>query len=424
MKIPFWPDFKGYRNIDLGLHRVYQLLERLNNPHHHLPPTIHVAGTNGKGSTIAFLKTILQEAGYVTHIYTSPHLVHFNERIILANNQIDDDFLNDCLKQCQNAANQEPKIDVTFFEGITVAAFLAFSKVKADILLLETGMGGRLDATNILSQVLCSIITPIALDHTDFLGNTLAKIAHEKAGIIKDNCPVIIAKQDEEALQSIQEKARLTHSKAHCFNQDWHIDIRKNGFTFTGFNQKLILPHPSLIGTHQIYNAATAIAAILSQTTFSITPQHIQTALTKTTWPARLQKINAKCDIYLDGSHNVQGAHVIKEFLRMKKDHKRYVIFAMLQNKDCEGFLQTIHAEIDHLIITKIPHEPHSLTTKEIQKIALKYNICNVTKDTLEEIFAHINFNNKQEKTTIIICGSLYFAGYFLENYEKVLANF
>lgn len=418
MKIPFWPDFKGYRNIELGLDRVYQLLERLNNPQNNLPPTIHVAGTNGKGSTISFLKTILQEAGYSTHIYTSPHLVNFNERIILANEEIDDEFLSKCLSKCQEAANQEPKIDVTFFEGITVAAFLAFSNVNADILLLETGMGGRLDATNILSNILCSIITPIAFDHTDFLGDTLEKIAHEKAGIIKNNCPVIIANQEDSALNAIKKQADITNSSTIISNQDWHIKINENGFNFIGFNQEISLPKPSLIGTHQIHNAATAIATIFSQTKFKVTNQQIKSALTKTAWPARLQKVNSQ--IYLDGSHNTQGAQVIKEFLLSKKDHKKFIIFSMLKDKDCEGFLNIISPEIDQLIITKIPNEPNSLNTNEIQKIADNNNIENVTKDNLEEIFNYISSQtDDKENTLILICGSLYFAGHFLGKYNQ-----
>ena len=206
MKIPFWPDAKIH-NIELGLSRVLQLLERLGNPHLKLPPAIHIAGTNGKGSTLAFLRAIFEESGLKIHTYTSPHLVNFNERILLAGKEISDDFLNEILTECKKAAEIFPQIQVTFFEGTTVATFLAFSRVPADLLLLETGMGGRLDATNVLPEVLCSVITPISFDHEEFLGNTLAKIAYEKAGIIKKNCPVVIGKQVEEALQVIEDQA-------------------------------------------------------------------------------------------------------------------------------------------------------------------------------------------------------------------------
>jgi dihydrofolate synthase/folylpolyglutamate synthase len=193
MKLPFWPNPSGYRDIELGLTRVYQLLERVGNPHQKLPPTIHIAGTNGKGSTLAYLKAIFEDAGLKVDCYISPHLVRFNERIILAGKEIEDDFLNEILLECKKAAEIEPKINVTFFEGITVAAFLAFSKIKADVLLLETGLGGRLDATNVIKKPIATIITPISFDHTEFLGITLAKIAFEKAGIIKPGVPVIIS---------------------------------------------------------------------------------------------------------------------------------------------------------------------------------------------------------------------------------------
>ena len=208
MKLPFWPNPLGYRDIDLGLSRVFQLLERLENPHLKIPPTIHIAGTNGKGSTLSFLKAIFEESNLKVHTYTSPHLVNFNERIVLAGVEISDDFLNKILRQCQAAAEQKPEIKITYFEGITVAAFLAFSQIKADILLLETGMGGRLDATNVLPQVLCSIITPISFDHQEFLGENLEKIAAEKCGIIKKNCPVIIGKQQDSVLKIIAQKTQ------------------------------------------------------------------------------------------------------------------------------------------------------------------------------------------------------------------------
>ncbi len=215
MKMPLWPNPSGYRDIELGLSRVFALLERLENPHLKLPATIHLAGTNGKGSTLSFLRAIFAESGLKIHSYTSPHLVNFNERIVLDGAEISDEFLNEILRECKKAAEISPEIKVTFFEGITVAAFLAFSRVKADILLLETGMGGRLDATNVLPEVLCSIITPIALDHQEFLGKTLAKIAFEKGGIIKKNSAVVIGKQKSSALRVLENVA----PKAVIFDQ-------------------------------------------------------------------------------------------------------------------------------------------------------------------------------------------------------------
>ncbi len=346
MKLPFWPNPIAYNHIDLGLSRVYELLERLDNPHKKLPATIHIAGTNGKGSTLAFLKAIFEDANLKVHSYTSPHLVEFNERIVLAGQEIADDFLNKMLRKCQEAAEIEPKIDVTFFEGITVAAFLVFSKIKADILLLETGMGGRLDATNVIENPIATIITPIAFDHTEFLGNTLAKIAFEKAGIIKPNCPVVISKQKPSALKVLQKVA--LENNCEVFSFDDFFNGKKNtpptplnrgerprddltrgerprdalirgeetrSALINGKRDALIVekkrnelspisplirgaegvfhPLPNLIGAHQITNSQTAIAAIFAQKKFKISAQNITNGLQKAAWPARLQKITA-----------------------------------------------------------------------------------------------------------------------------------
>lgn len=427
MKFPFWPDFKGYRNIELGLSRVIELLARLDNPHLKIPPTIHIAGTNGKGSTQAFLRSIFTEEGYAVHSYTSPHLVNFNERIIIAGQEISDDFLNQCLLECKNAAEKSPKIDVTFFEGITVAAFLAFSKIKADILLLEVGMGGRLDATNVLPKVLCSIITPIAFDHTDFLGNSLAKIAFEKAGIIKKSCPVIISKQKPSALKTLENQALAIDSTAKVFQKDWSFSKSKTSanWEYKSSNHKFILPKPALAGDHQFENAALAITAALDQKQFFITENHIKSAIAKTFWPARLQKINSgkffkilpnNFELYLDGSHNLQGSATIKKFLKNEKDKKIFVIFSMLKDKNCAGFLKKLAKEIDHLIAVPIADEPKARSPEEIKIIAKKNGIFCKSSKNFNEAFANILSSHKSsEPALILVCGSLYLAGNFLE---------
>jgi dihydrofolate synthase / folylpolyglutamate synthase len=424
MKTVFWPDFSGYRNIELGLERVYQLLERLENPHLKIPPTIHIAGTNGKGSTLSFLRSIFIEAGLKVHTYTSPHLVEFNERVTLANQKISDEFLSDCLTTCKNAAEIEPKIPVTFFEGITVAAFLAFSKVKADILLLEVGMGGRLDATNVLPKVLASIITPIAFDHTDFLGKTLGKIAFEKAGIIKKNCPVFIANQKKSALAAILKQAALQKSETKIFKQSFKIRKTQNGFYFIDENQKILLPNPTLIGDHQFENAALAISLALSLKDFIITENHIRNALEKTVWEARLQKISSgkffkilpkNCELYLDGSHNSQGASTVLKFLKKNSDKKISLIFSMLKDKDCESFLRKIAPQIDNLFALEIPDEPKSLKAKDIKIICDKIGIKVEESKNFDEAFSEIiGKNNQEEEQLILVCGSLYLAGNFL----------
>jgi dihydrofolate synthase / folylpolyglutamate synthase len=413
--LPFWPDPSTYRNIDLGLHRVYQLLERLGNPHLRLPPTIHLAGTNGKGSTLAFLQAIFEDSGLKVHCYISPHLVRFNERIILAGKEIEDDFLNEILLKCKNAAAIEPKINVTFFEGITVAAFLAFSKVRADILLLETGMGGRLDATNVIENPLATIITPIDFDHTEFLGKTLAKIAFEKAGIIKPNCPVIVAKQKSSALKVIKEVALKNGSKIFVADKNYNLKST-----------------PNLAGKHQIDNAKTAIAAILAQKQFKISAQNIENGLQKAVWKARLQKIVdgkfAKIlpnnfQLILDGGHNKSGAKTISDWIKNKNKTKNYLICAMLKDKDSQGFLKQLAKQTELLIGLEITGENSSKKAAEIANIAQSLNIKSQPAlsftNAIEEIKKYHSKNYHNHSARIIICGSLYLAGKFLQENES-----
>ncbi len=420
MQLPFWPDPSNYRNIDLGLHRVYQLLERLDNPHLKLPPTIHLAGTNGKGSTLAYLQAIFGDAGLKVHCYISPHLVLFNERIILSGQEIGDDFLNEILQKCKIAAEIKPKINITFFEGITVAAFLAFSKVPADILLLETGMGGRLDATNVIENPIATIITPIAFDHTEFLGKTLAKIAFEKAGIIKPNSLVIISKQKPSALKILQDVALKNKST---------VFLACNSHT----NRNLT---PNLAGQHQIINAKTAITAIFAQKQFKISSQNIKQGLQKVVWKARLQNISDgkfskilpdNFQLILDGSHNSAGAKAISNWLKAKNKKspqiKNYLICAMLKDKDSQSFLRQLSKQIEMLIGLKIKGENSSKTADEIVDISQNLNIKSQTSldfiDAIEEIKKYHIKNYQNYPAKIIICGSLYLAGRFLEENEN-----
>lgn len=416
MQFPFWPNPSGYRDIDLGLSRVYELLQRLGNPHLKLPPTIHIAGTNGKGSTLSFLRSIFENANYRAHCYTSPHLVEFNERIVLAGKEISDNFLNEILSQCKKAAEIEPKINVTFFEGITVAAFLAFSKVKADVLLLEVGMGGRLDATNVVESPIATIITPISFDHTEFLGKTLSKIAFEKAGIIKKNCPVIVSKQQSSVLKVIKEVAKKNKSKVIDFDQNYDFEIS-----------------PSLAGSHQIINAKCAIATILSlKDHFKISQKNITEGIKNAKWKARLQKIDygkftkklpKNFELFLDGSHNPQGARTITAWLKTEKKKnpktKNYLICAMLIDKDSKQFLKYFSKKIEILIGLEIPNEEKSKSAKEICDIASSLDIKAIAglnfEDGINKIISYHQKNHRELPAKIIICGSLYLAGEFLK---------
>ncbi|MFT7098486.1 MAG: dihydrofolate synthase/folylpolyglutamate synthase [Rickettsiales bacterium] len=424
MKFPSWPEPAGHRDVKLGLSRVNELLGRLGNPHKQLPPTIHIAGTNGKGSTQAFLRAIFEDADLKVHSYVSPHLVRFNERIILANKEIEDDFLNEILEECKKASQIDPQINVTFFEGITVAAFLAFSRIKADILILETGMGGRLDATNVVDKPFFSIITPVSLDHMEFLGNTLPKIAFEKAGIIKEGCRTIVSKQHSSVLKVIEEVAESKNSKIISFENIHHSCVGR---------RKLNL---SLQGDHQIINAKTAIATVLHQNLFKISSKNITNGLKKAVWQARLQRVTTgkfsknmpkQCQLFLDGAHNKAGARSISEWLTNSKRTKNYVIFGMLADKDLAGFLKIIAKQTEILVAVDIKDEKQSRSTKDICAHAKDLGINSQEAVGFSKAILKIkkyhrdNFPDFPSK--IIICGSLYLAGQFLSENVPVLTK-
>jgi len=424
MNFPIWPDPIGYRNIDLGLDRVYKLLARLGNPHLSMPPVIHIAGTNGKGSTLSYLNAIFTEAGYKIHTYTSPHLVRFNERIILAGREIEDKYWNKLLLQCRKAAQIKPEIKVTFFEGITISAFLAFSKIKADVILLETGMGGRLDATNVVPNPLATIITSISKDHTEFLGKTLEKIAFEKAGIIKKNNLVICGKQKKSALEVIKKSAKINKSRIYIYNENWKIKKIKNKMLFEMKGKKLLFPLPALIGDHQLENAGNAIATILTQKKFKISKNNIASGLINARWKARLEKINSgkffdllpkNFQLFLDGGHNEGGAKTIANWLAKDKNYKNYLICAMLENKDSEKFLRHFVSNVNYLIGMEINDEPKSKSALQIKTYAENLNInSDSAKNFSEAIKKIITIHNSIKPARIVICGSLYFAGEFL----------
>ena len=417
MKLPNWPDPHYFHHINLGLERIFELLKRLDNPHLKMPPTIHIAGTNGKGSTLAFLKNIFQEAGYKVHRYTSPHLVEFNERIEICGKKIDDNFLNETLEKCRKACEISPKIDITFFEATTACAFLAFSQIKADILLLETGMGGEFDATNVLPKVLCSIITTISVDHQEFLGNTIEKIAETKTGIIKQNCPIICADQSVQILDLIKSKALKLNAE--------FINSKKffNNLNFDFGTIKI-----PLNGSHQIENAQLAISCAKYQNIFKISDENIKNGIEKTRWKARLekiedgifaQKIPQNFQIYLDGSHNSQGATTVAEFLTNFPNHQKIVIFQMLKDKNCEEFLKIIGAKINKLLICKIASDSRFRSPQNILKIAQDFQINSTIIESFVDGFEKIKREFSAEQTLILICGSLYFASNFLIEHQE-----
>jgi len=297
------------KKIDLGLGRILRVLKALGNPQLRLPPTVHVAGTNGKGSTVAYLRAFAEAAGLKAHVYTSPHLVHFRERIVVGSEEITDEVLVDALARVRKANDGKP---LSFFEATTAAMFLAFSESPADIALIEVGLGGRFDATNVITPACCAI-TPIDYDHAEFLGRDIAGIAREKAGIMKAHAPVIIGPQMDVVRAVLEAEANKTRSTAKFWNEDFRAYRQHGRLVFEDDNQLMDLPLPALIGEHQIMNAGTAIAIAR---TLQIPETAIEKGLGTVSWPARMQNLTTGAladmasesggELWLDGGHNLR----------------------------------------------------------------------------------------------------------------------
>jgi dihydrofolate synthase/folylpolyglutamate synthase len=399
--------------IDLSLNRLKYLLKKLGNPHNNLPPTIHIAGTNGKGSTLSFIKNILENNNYSIHTYTSPHLEKFSERIHINSKQVNANRLLRSLEYIKKINQKKP---ITFFEITTAAAFHLFSKHKADFLILETGLGGRLDATNIIPKKLISIITSIGIDHEEFLGNTLKKIAIEKLGIIKNTKNVIIAKQNKEVDKFILEKLK-NQKNVHHFNHDYKFkSINSKQFVFKFQKIEKIIRRPLLQGIHQIENASTALTAamILKKNNFNIKLSSLGKSIYNTKWPGRIEKVKFKNKyIILDGSHNLAGAEKLNQYLK-ESNARPNVIFGMLNNKKAFEFLSILKKNIDTLYPIKIPDEKNAYTQEEIYNISKELHLITVIKKNLGTI--NQSLMNKSNKY-ILITGSLYLIGKIRKNY-------
>lgn len=416
--LPHWPIPHGSKDIVLGLERVKTLLNKLNNPEQKLPPIIHVAGTNGKGSTIAYLKAILEHAGYKVHRYTSPHIKQFNERIVLAGNEISDEYLAEITEETRLAAGD---LQTTFFEGTTAAAFLAFSKVQADILLLETGLGGRLDATNVIDNPILSIITPISEDHTEYLGDTITKIAFEKAGIIKPHAPCVISWQLTEALDVLLNKCKEVGAPFYAFNKQWNFEKIDEGFNFIDhLDEEFIpLPNPSLIGIHQIINAATSVAAVKLLTDFHITYEDICDGLTHTSWPARMQKITHGVlyemlpqgfELWVDGAHNNGGAEMLAATVdSLWQDKPTYLINGRTGNRDIKSFLTYFKNKVKLVCGVKVRSEPLGELATNIVNGAKEVGLDAYECDSLQDAIKLI-LSKSEKPARILVCGSLYLA--------------
>ena len=393
--------------IDLSLDRLSKLLYKLGNPHLDLPKTIHIAGTNGKGSIQSFIRNILISNGYSCDAYISPHLSKFNERIVINNRDISTKKLYDTLKFVEKINDNN---EITFFEITTAVAFVLFQRSKSEFLVLETGLGGRLDATNIIPKKLFSIITPISYDHEEYLGSTIKKITIEKLGIIKNSKNIIISKQKEEVEKFIRKK--LSGSKnLYFYGNNFRISkLNKHKFEFKFSNKKKLVSKPKMNGLHQIENASVALAfsELMKDQNFDLSDKRIDKAIKNTAWPGRLEMLNYKNKkIILDGSHNIDGAKKLNEFLRSKKI-RPVVLFGMINNKKIFNFLKIISNRISYLLALKIPNEKNAFTVNEICKHCDKLSINYIRIKNINEALR--NIRNSDQKY-FLITGSLYLVG-------------
>lgn len=408
--------------IDLGLPRILRFLDMLGRPQDRVPPTIHVAGTNGKGSSLAFMRAILEASGASVHAFTSPHLVRFNERIRLAGELIQDDFLADLLDRCE-AANQGQ--DITYFEITTGAAFLGFAETPADYLLLETGLGGRLDATNVVDQPLACLITSISYDHQRFLGQSIGRIAWEKAGIIKPGVPVIIAPQEfPEAVEVLLQKAADVGAPVLCHGRDWVVEEDGDGFTIERDGRIERFPAPNLEGRHQFDNAASAIVTLQTVAEKRAARDTVMTGLAGASWPARLQPLDELgkdrglpdgWELWLDGGHNASAARALTAW-SAERGRPFYLIVGILQRKDAHAFFEPFVGHTGGVYAIPVPSSTPSVAPVELVQTANDAGIETCWKaDTVEDALEKL-LTAGHPPGDIVICGSLYLAGAVLKD--------
>ena len=407
--------------IDLSLSRMESLLARLGHPERKLPPVIHVAGTNGKGSTIAYLRAIMQAAGLKVHAYTSPHLVKFHERILLQGELIPEADLSALLEECETVNQGEP---ITFFEITTAAAFLAFSRMPADYLLLEVGLGGRLDATNVIGNPALSIITTIDYDHQQYLGESLTEIAGEKAGIIKPATPVIIGEQPDEALATLKRVAARQKAQSVIASEDWHAHEEHGRLIFSDEEGLLDLPLPQLPGRFQIGNAGNALAALRLLKDPRIQETHMAQGLRDVRWPARMQRFGPgaltaqlpeHAELWLDGGHNPSGGRAIAEAfaeLEEKSPKPLVLIWGMLNTKEVAGYLSPFKGLLRHVITLTIPGEANAVPADQLASRVIELGLSAEAATSIEDGLRRAS--HYPQAPRILIGGSLYLAGHVL----------
>lgn len=402
--------------IDLSLDRVLRLLGALGNPERAMPPAIHIAGTNGKGSTLAMIRAGMEGAGRTVHVYTSPHLTQFHERIRLAGKQISEERLVRVLDECRKANGGK---GITYFEITTAAAFLAFSRTPADFVLLETGLGGRLDATNVIARPALTIIAPISMDHERFLGDRLTGIAEEKAGILKPGVTCVVGPQPDEVQGVIEARALRMGAPLIAHGRQWHVREERGRLIYRDEDGVLDLPRPALPGAHQVSNAGLAIAALR---THGFGEGACRTAMTEVEWPARMQRLRTGplvriaggAELWLDGGHNPAAGAALADLLRTLPPRPTHLICGMMNSKDADGYLRPLAAAVDSLVAVPIPGEENSLTSEAMVRAASHAGIRASAAADVSAALARIVADEPRARVTI--CGSLHLAGTVLRD--------
>ncbi len=415
------------RTIDLSLDRMWRLLAALGHPERRLPPVVHIAGTNGKGSTLAILHAVLEAAGLVVHRYVSPHLVEFRERILLAGRPIAPARLADLLARCERANAGRP---VTFFEITTAAALLAFAETPADVVLLETGLGGRLDATNVVPRPRLVLIAPIGRDHERHLGRTVREIAFEKAGILRPDVPVLVGRQRfAEAVEVLEHRASLLGAPLSLMGRDFEVTETADGLRFRDGDGALLLPRPALAGVHQIDNAGLAVAAArrLARDFPGIDTAALAAGLRRVHWPARLQRLTEGplvarlprgFELWLDGGHNPDAGEALARSLDgIAAGRPVHLVVGMLAAKDLDGFLAPLATRVRGLAFVPVPddhrgHDPHAA--------AARWRARGTPARAFPDVAAALAALPPAGPGLVLVCGSLYLAGAVLRENRRV----
>jgi len=412
------------KKIDLSLERMWRILERLDHPERRLPPVIHVAGTNGKGSVIAFMRAVLEASGRKVHVYTSPHLVRFNERFRLGaaggGRLVADADLASALAECEQANGGAP---ITVFEMETAAALLLFARHSADMLLLEVGLGGRLDATNVVERPVATVVTPVSVDHVDFLGHSLEGIAREKAGIFRRGVPAIVAAQPREALRTIEREAARLSAPLRIAGEDWTATEERGRLVYQDAAGLLDLPAPRLFGRHQFDNAGVAIATLRALAQLELPAPAFEAGLARVDWPARLQRLShgrlaalapEGGELWLDGGHNPEGGRAIAAALadlEERVSRPLVLVVGMLSTKDSEGFLRNFAGLARRVIAVPIHGQEKTLAPETLAATVRRVGMPAQTCEGIEAALAAATQLDLDPAPRILITGSLYLAG-------------